>query len=385
MTSTLIGSLLGVVLGAVGLFLLRRRALKTGTPPLRVALVALAAVALAWACHFAELTLWRWTELSLIASKGKEAESLAAMFLFAAPLEEGAKVLALWPLYTTQRIAHARQATTLAAAVGFAFGATEIGLVIALGDASWLGALRALATLPAHVLSAIVWGAWLGTHTRAGWFSLAWLVAMLLRAAFDHVMLGRGAGLMILAAPLLLTLLALAYAVTRRAALEPGLALPPFEPQAAERVGAGSEPPLVNALWRALEPSKQPVMVPWIFLGALVTLGVGLSALAAAIYIGHRIGLDFALADEADLATNGPLLLLALALGAAFPAAGYLVARASGSRSVLEPALGAALAALAAVLFLSVTTSIAAIFAFAVTPVAFVLACTGAWFGITAR
>src|SRR5690606_28147067 len=98
-------------------------------------------------------------------------------------------------------------------------------------------------------------------------------------------------------------------------------------------------------------------------LGALVTLGVGLSALAAAIYIGHRIGLDFALADEADLATNGPLLLLALALGAAFPAAGYLVARASGSRSVLEPALGAALAALAAVLFLSVTTSIAAIFA----------------------
>ena len=55
--------------------------------------------------------------------------------------------------------------------------------------------------------------------------------------------------------------------------------------------------------------------------------------------------------------------------GSAFPIAGYLVARASGTRSVLEPALGAALAVFGGVLFLSLTTPIAAIFALALAPI----------------
>jgi hypothetical protein len=71
-----------------------------------------------------------------------------------------------------------------------------------------------------------------------------------------------------------------------------------------------------------------------------------------------------------------------VALGLAFPAAGYLVARASGTKSVLEPALGASLAVFGAVLFLSVTTPIAAVFALALTPIAFILASAGAWLGI---
>jgi len=82
------------------------------------------------------------------------------------------------------------------------------------------------------------------------------------------------------------------------------------------------------------------------------------------------------------VSSNGPLVFLAAAVGLAFPVAGYLVARASGTRSVLEPGLGAALAVVGAVLFLSVTTPIAAIFALALTPIAFVLASGGAWLGI---
>jgi len=120
-------------------------------------------------------------------------------------------------------------------------------------------------------------------------------------------------------------------------------------------------------------------MLHWIALGTLVTAGVGLVALGAALYAGHWMGLDFAAADESDVRSNGPLVFLATAVGLAFPIAGYLVARASGTRSVLEPALGAALAVLVAVLFLSVTTPIAAIFALALTPIAFALASSGAW------
>jgi hypothetical protein len=123
-------------------------------------------------------------------------------------------------------------------------------------------------------------------------------------------------------------------------------------------------------------------MLHWIGLGTLVTAGVGLCTLTLALYVGHAMGLDFAAADEADVRSNGPLFFLATAIGSAFPIAGYLVARASGTRSVLEPALGAALAVLGGVLFLSVTTPIAAVFALALAPIAFVLASGGAWFGI---
>jgi protease prsW family protein len=370
------GLLVGVLLAALGALALRRYAPASGARPARVALVGLGAFALAWACYFAELGLWHWTKLSLVAEKGKESEALLAMFLFAAPLEEGAKVLAIWPLYAARRIPHVRQALVLAVAAGWGFATGEASALVSLGDGSWLGIVRALLTAPPHVLSAVMWGVWLGTQTRAGWFSLAWLAAMVLRGAFDHVVLGRGPGLMVLAIPLLLALVALAWAIRRRAALEgarPGLD------------GSWSEPPSLTAVWQALQPRQQPLMLLWIAFGALVTLGVGLAALAFAIFIGHRVGLDFAAADEADLRSNGPLLLLALAIGAAFPASGYLVARASGTRSVLEPALGASLATLAAVLFLSVTTPIAAVFALAITPVAFVLTCSGAWFGISHR
>lgn len=378
MSQNVAGLLVGVLLAGLGALAARRYAPASGARPVRVALVGLGAFLLAWACYFAELGLWHWTNLSLVALKGKESEALLAMFLFAAPLEEGAKVLAVWPLYAAQRIPHVRQARVLAVAAGWGFAAGEASALVSLGDGSWLGITRALLTVPPHVLSAVMWGVWLGTHTRAAWFSLAWLAAMVLRGAFDHVVLGRGPGLMVLALPLLLALLALAWAISRRAALE----------GRARGVGlahAWSEPPSLTAVWQALQPRQQPLMLLWIAFGALVTLGVGLAALAFAIFIGHRAGLDFAAADEADLRSNGPLLLMALAIGAAFPAAGYLVARASGTRSVLEPALGASLATLAAVLFLSVTTPIAAVFALAITPVAFVLACSGAWFGISHR
>jgi hypothetical protein len=122
-------------------------------------------------------------------------------------------------------------------------------------------------------------------------------------------------------------------------------------------------------------------MLHWIALGILVTAGLGLCALGLGIYAGHAMGLDFAAADEADVRSNGPLLFLATAVGAAFPVSGYLVAKASGTPSVLEPALGAALAVLGGVLFLSVTTPIAAVFALALAPIAFLLASAGAWFG----
>jgi hypothetical protein len=103
-----------------------------------------------------------------------------------------------------------------------------------------------------------------------------------------------------------------------------------------------------------------------------------------AVLAAKRLGIDLSLADESDMRSNGPLLLLGGAILPAFPVAGFLVARASGAHGVLEPAFAAALAIGSAVALLSVTAPPAVIFALAIAPVAFGLACGGAWFGIDA-
>jgi hypothetical protein len=132
----------------------------------------------------------------------------------------------------------------------------------------------------------------------------------------------------------------------------------------------------------ALQRPERPLMVHWIALGALVTLGLVIVALATAVYLGHRLGIDFTLANESNLRSMGPLALLGSFVLMAFPCSGYLVARASAAQSVLEPAMASGLALLLVMLMLSVTEPLALVVAVAVAPVAFALACGGAWFAL---
>jgi hypothetical protein len=81
----------------------------------------------------------------------------------------------------------------------------------------------------------------------------------------------------------------------------------------------------------------------------------------------------------ACLATRRWLVATALA---AFPVAAYLVARASATRSVLEPAISAGVAIAGSLVLLGVASPVAGVFALALAPVAFGLACAGAWFGM---
>jgi hypothetical protein len=124
-------------------------------------------------------------------------------------------------------------------------------------------------------------------------------------------------------------------------------------------------------------------MVRWIAIGALVTLGIMLALVTAAVAVGNRVGIDFALADEGDVGATGPLLLLGAAVLGAFPLAGYLVVRASPATGMLEPALGAGLAILLLVGLTSITAPVAVVLVLAAAPIAFALACGGAWFGLS--
>jgi RsiW-degrading membrane proteinase PrsW (M82 family) len=376
-------ALAALPLGIAGL--LYRRVSQSGEVPRRatIAVVGAGMVAGFAAVHIERLVLG-WTQLSFEVSKVGTGGALLATFLLAAPLEEGLKVLVVWPIYGTRRLTTPRLGLTFAACAGAGFAGGETlgqGLTEAL---TWIAALRILVGMPAHPFFAGMWGYALGTRgaTRARWFVIAWLGATTLHALYDHIVFGRGPGLLVLAAPMFLMMALLAWVGMRDVAPPSSSSHSGPESRASLLLSSIPEPPSLGAMRRALQRSDRPLMLHWIGIGALVTLGVVIVLLAGAVYVGHAVGIDFALADEADVRSSGPLVLLGSAILAGFPIAGYLVARASAAHSVLEPAMGAGLAIVAAVALLSLAAPVAAVFGLAAAPLAFALACGGAWFGL---
>ena len=303
-------------------------------------------------------------------------------FFVAAPLEQGLKVAAFVPAWRSRRVASPGAAALHAAAVGLGFVTAHNVQLFSAGGVEPLDAARALLAAPAHLFFAAAWGLALGRqlrqdgprHIGGRTFGVTWLLAMLFNGIYDHLVFGRGKGALFATAPILLTMAGLAWVALR--------SLRPRDPAARRPsrffIAAPSIETVRTALWR----TEQPVMIGWIGLGALVTIGVISAALAAAVVLGHRIGVDFGAVDRADGAGSAaPLALLGGSALAAFPVAGYLVSRASASRGVLEAAIAATLAIGGALVVLGLAAPVAVVFVIAFAPVALGLACAGAWIG----
>ncbi|HEU5076526.1 MAG TPA: PrsW family glutamic-type intramembrane protease, partial [Polyangiaceae bacterium] len=229
-----------------------------------------------------------WMELSFQAGKVGSGPALSAMLLMAAPLEEALKALVVWPLYVRRQLLTARLGLAAAMCAGAGFAAGE-AVVLALHDPlDLLGALRILALGPAHLFFAGAWGFALGAGRggRDRWFPLAWIVAVVLHGLYDHLMLARGPALLWVALPLLGFMFGAAWVVLRSVAPESDSA------DASSKLSLLS-PPSLSDMRRALARKERPLMLHWIALGALVTLGVVIASLAGAIYLGHRLGIDF--------------------------------------------------------------------------------------------
>jgi len=322
----------------------------------------------------AERYVLAWTELSFSVGQSGLAGALLATFLLAAPLEEGFKVLPVWMLYSGRRVPNASLGVTYAAACGAGFAAAEAFAGTIAATASGWDLLRLALSTPAHVFFAGAWGYALGARrTQGRWFSLTWLFAMLLHGLFDHILWGRGAGQIVAVVPLLLFMLLGSWLALRGAR--------PVE-SASPVASLFPEPPSIESMGQALRAKDQPLMLRWIVFGSFVTLGLMVVLVASAVLLGRRIGVDFALADQTDVRAAGPLILLGAAVLLAFPVAGYLVARASGGQSLLEPALAAVLTVALLVALLALAAPIGVLFALAVAPIALGLACGGAWVGI---
>lgn len=379
MTRLLLSLALGLFPLGLGALLVRRLGRHVPIDLRRLAMVGVAGFGLGWVAVYAERFVFELTGLGLDVATAGAAGALLAVFLFAAPFEEGLKVLVVWPLYRQGRLESRRLGIVFAAigAAGFA-SAESIAAALAMTGTA-IEVLRVAVAAPAHLFCAGVWGYALGSRARGRWFSVAWLAAMLTHGLYDHIAFGRGAGLIAATVPLLFAMGFLSWTVMRDVSPTgpPSSGVPP-----SAILANLPEPPSLRAMQRALRRSDRPLMLHWIAIGALVNVGVVLVALGLAVYTGHRLGVDFALADEADVRAIAPLILLGAGLLVAFPFAGYLVARASAAHSVLEPAMAAGLAIAVVVLALSATAPVALVFAVAIAPVAFGLACGGAWFGM---
>jgi RsiW-degrading membrane proteinase PrsW (M82 family) len=364
-----------VLLSVLPAYFVFRRVSALGSASRRFALLTfLCGGALAFVAAAVERAVLDFTMLSFEARVSGTASALLASFLLAAPLEEALKTLVVWPLYRMRRINGPRLGMCYAVVTAAGFGAV-LGLVrLWSAPFDWVLGLRVLCQVPPHLFFAGVWGYALGARRgqSGNWFAVTWLVSVALQGLYQHIVWGRGPGFLSAVVPLLGFMLLGAAVVLRQ-----------VDPQAKVLAKLRlPEPPRLSLVTEALNPRDQPLMLRWVVLGAFVNVGLMFTLLVAAVALGHRLGVDFSAADESDMTSAGPLALLGAAVLAAFPLAGYLVARASSSTGVLEPALAAAIALAAIVAVLALVAPLGVLFALAVAPLAFGLACGGAWIGL---
>jgi len=328
-----------------------------------------------------------WTQVDPKAPETGVASSMAVMLFLFAPLEEASKVLTLFA-FRTRYLEDGEDGVVLGTAVATGFACVEVAWYL---RGTSLGGLEGaivltrigLATL-ARVFAGSVWGYSVGRARAQGRrtdriFFLACLAATAVRSLFDHLVFGRGISGLLGALPLFVGMVFVSVLGARE--LAPN-ALPLGRMRRIPILTSLPPPPSLRAMRDALRRAERPVMLRWIVLGALVTMGVLITSVVGTVFLARRFGVDFTTVDEGEVTGIIPLAMLGLGVLLAFPASGYLVARASRADSVLEAALSTGLAIVGTLVMLGLAAPVAVVFALAFAPIAFGLACAGAWVGI---
>ena len=312
--------------------------------------------------------------------------ALVFLFGFVAPLREAMKVTAAWPAFRSRAFDEPLDGLVYSSAAALGFAAVENAVLLRASPGA-VAIARALLALPAHLFFAALWGYALGRakrdHTPGRVFPYAWLAATACHGLYIHLVWGRGPGALLGVVPLLCVMGAVL--VVARRDLQ-ALGERPSRAGLSNRLSPLSlrylaQPPSMRTMRDALRRRGRPIALTWVVFGSFVTVGAMIAGLAAAVAVGHATGVDFASVDERDVATVGPVALLGAGLLAAFPFSGYLIARASGLPTLLEPAFAALSGIFAMFVVLGLAAPVSVVFAVALAPFAFGLACVGAWVG----
>ncbi|HEX7667561.1 MAG TPA: PrsW family glutamic-type intramembrane protease [Polyangiaceae bacterium] len=330
--------------------------------------------------------------LDLRAAVAGEAGAVVFIVALVAPVNEAAKVAAAWPAFRSRHFDEPYDGLVYSAAAALGFAAAQNAAILRAHPTGWVWLARAGLSLPAHLFFASAWGYALGRAKRlktpGALFPLTWFVATMAHALYAHFVYGRGPGALVAVAPLLAIMGGITFLFARDLRSRgDGDAPPSSRVSRLSRltVEGLSRPPSLTAVRDALRRADHPIMLRWIVMGALVTVGAMVAGLAASVAFGNWAHVDFAVVDEHDASTVGPVALLGAGVLAAFPLSGFLVAKASSLPTLLEPTLASALAILLALVMLGFAAPLALVFALAFSPVAWILACAGAWIGRPSR
>lgn len=338
---------------------------------------------------YAEQRASSWTGLDMSSHMAGNTGSLVFLFGFAAPIREASKVAAMWPAFRSKHFDEPLDGLVYAASAALGFACIENALTLRGNPVGWIWVARTAVALPAHVFFACMWGYALGRVKRikrpGPLFPTAWLAATAAHGLYAHLVYGRGPGALVGTIPLLLAMAAITFFAVRdlknrgdRSSRSSVLL---------ERVSTlyVSGPPSLRTVRDVLRREGQPITLRWIVFGALVTIGAMTAGLALSVAFGHWTSVDFSVVDEHDVTTTAPVALLGSGLLLAFPVSGYLIAKASNLPTLLEPALASGLAILLMLVLLGLAAPVALVFALAFSPIAWGLACAGAWVGRPAR
>jgi RsiW-degrading membrane proteinase PrsW (M82 family) len=336
-----------------------------------------------------------WTGLDVSARVAGSAGSLLFLFGFAAPVREASKVAAMWPAFRSRHFNEPMDGIVYASSAALGFAMVENALMLREQPLGWVWLARAAIALPAHVFFACSWGYALGRVKRikrpGSIFPLAWGFATAVHALYVHLVYGRGPGALVGTIPLLLamavtTIFAIRDLRAREdAAISEGGSRRSMLLERVSSLYVVSSPPSLRTVRQAMRREGHPITLQWIVFGALVTVGAMTVGLAASVAFGHWAHVDFSIVDEHDVSTTAPVALLGSGLLLAFPVSGYLIARASNLPTLLEAALASGLAIVFSLILLGLTAPVALVFALAFSPIAWALACAGAWVGRPAR
>lgn len=325
-----------------------------------------------------------WTGLDLRTDVAGDAGALLFLFALVAPFNEAAKVAATWPAFLSRHFDEPYDGIVYSSAAALGFAAVENAMLLRSAPIGWVSVLRALLALPAHLFFGALWGYALGRAKQSkrpgAIFPAAWVFATACHALYTHLNYGRGSGALVATIPLLLAM-GLISVFAANDLRQRGPRLSQAVPSTRGSFVYVSVPPSLRSVREAMRKADQPIVLRWVMYGALVTLGAIFAAVAVAVGVALWAHIDFASVTEEDVMSTGPVAILGAAILAAFPLSGYLIAKASGLRSLLEPALAVGLAIVLLLFFLGVAAPIAVLFALAFSPVAWGLACAGAWVG----
>jgi RsiW-degrading membrane proteinase PrsW (M82 family) len=341
---------------------------------------ALGAVAAAGALFVTEQAAAR-TGLDVRVSAAGETGALVFLFFVVAPIQEAAKVAAAWPAFLSKHLDEAYDGVIYSAASALGFAAVENALLLRSEPAGAIWIARAVLALPAHVFFACLWGYALArakrSRRRLPIFPAAFVATIGAHGLYAHFVYGRGPGALLAVTPLLAVMGFVAWMLWRD--LRNRDRASPIPSTSRGRLARLSQPPSLSAVRSALRRADEPVKVRWIVLGALVTLGAMIVGLAGGVVAAHVLHIDLSAVNEHELSTAAPALLLGMGLLGSFPTSGWLVARAANVRTLLEPALACVLALVVTLVGLGFAAPFAVIFGLAISPIAWVLSCAGAW------